>query len=68
MILYSVLYSKQKAIYNYKVEYCKTSYYLPLSDTNLVANGNQDLQWKTRAGFEHEFIPLEEFEKLISEK
>ena len=67
MILYSVLYSQQKEIYNYKVDYCKTSYYLPQSNTHLVANGNQDLQWKTRAGFEHKFVPLEEFEKMLSE-
>lgn len=68
MLMYSALYSKQKTIFEYKESYCKTSYYLPISDTNLVANGNQDLQWKTRAGFEHEYIPLEDFERMLQQK
>jgi len=67
IILYTGLYAKEKKIYNYKTEYYKTSYYLPASDENIIHWANEEF-WDKHSDIEHKFIPLNEFEKIISEE
>lgn len=65
MILYIALYAREKKIYNYKAEYFKSSYYLPSANRALVSLGDTEVVWDDVAGFEHKYIPLEEFEKIF---
>ncbi len=65
IIVYLFIFPREKKIYNYKNEYYATMKYLPQSNDVIVMHGDNQNQWDYGAGFEHEYIPLDEFEQLI---
>lgn len=67
MVVYTFVFAREKKVYDYKEEYYATSVYLPHSSVNAVHHSDNADIWNNAAGFEHKFIPLEEFEKMLSE-
>lgn len=65
MALYSYLYAEDKKVYEYREQYCYTSYYLPEYSFILSRGDNVDYTWEDRSGMRHEYIPVEEFEKML---
>lgn len=65
MIIYTGLYAREKKIFNYKIEYHKTSYYLPAADENIVFIDNNEF-FDHHSGITHKYIPLEEFESILA--
>ena len=66
MIIYTGLYAREKKIFNYKIEYYKTSYYLPAADENIVFIDNNEF-FDHHSGITHKYIPLEEFESMLAD-
>lgn len=65
LVVYIGLYAREKRIYNYKVEYFKTSYYLPSANKRIISLGDTEMVWDRVSGIEHKYIPLEEFEAAL---
>lgn len=65
LIFYTGFYIREKKIFDYREEYCKSSYYLPAFDGNINFTST-DAFWIKYSGAEHEFISLDEFEKIIA--
>jgi len=66
LIIYTGFYARGKKIFDYKEKYCCSSYYLPAAEDEETFNV-PDSNWTKWSGMEHEFIPLNEFEKLIND-
>ncbi len=67
MTSHTFIFAREKKVYDYKEEYYATSVYLPHSSVNAVHHSDNADIWNNAAGFEHKFVPLEEFEKMLSE-
>lgn len=67
MTAYTFIFAREKKVYDYKERYYATSVYLPHSSVNVVHHSDNADIWDNAAGFEHKFIPLEDFEKMLSE-
>lgn len=57
---YTTVYVREKQIYNYKIEYYKTSYYLPKQNDDFVLNAASIFEDE-----KHEYIPLDEWKKTV---
>ena len=65
MIVLTLSYIPQKKAFNYRVQYYEVSDYLP-NEENEFLNHKWDLAvFDQKAGFEHKYIPLDEFEQYI---
>lgn len=65
MIMYTAVFVKEKKVYFYQEKYYSESVYLPASNDVFIAPSRV---WDKISGFEHEYIPLEEFEKMLESK
>lgn len=65
MLSYSFIFAHEKKIYNYKIQYFDSMEYLPHSNDVIVMHGDNEGVWDSAAGFEHKYIPIDEFEDMI---
>lgn len=60
LLIYTLIFAREKKIFNLQKEYYMESVYLPNSNDYFIL---PEL-WDKVSGFEHEYIPLDEFEKV----
>lgn len=65
MIVYTSVFVREKKVFAYQEKYYSKSVYLPASNAMFIAPSRI---WDKISGFEHEYIPLEEFEKMLESK